>query len=436
MQLGVALSKGRGGVAASLLTATCTLLGSAPHVAMAEEEPKLWEFDTALLYYSESDGRVRDASGSVMVRRNLRGGGLVSFGLTIDSLTGASPSGALRTSGAQTFTSPSGNALYTTPAGDIPLDPSFLDTRIALTANWRMKPSRWSTFEVGASASSEYDYVHLGANARYAHDFSQRNRTISIGLSVALDSIDPEGGAPIPLAAMLPPGDLSNRLGTDDKTVIDVLVGYSHVFGRRTVGQFNYSFTRSSGYLNDPYKIVSVLDADTGDLVLGEGGFGTYLFESRPDSRTQHGLYAEVRHARSGGDIVGGSYRFVTDDWGIRSHTLDARYRWFVDQGWYLQPHLRYYTQSAADFYALYLADNESVPIHASADYRLAEFDAFTYGAKIGFRPGGSGDEWSLRLEYYTQSGVSPPARGPGLPAGDDLIPSVDALIVQAGYSF
>lgn len=435
MQLGIA-NAARGRIAAALLTATSSLLGVAPGAAVAQEEPKLWEFDTALLYYSESDSRVSDISGSVQARRSLRNGGLISFGLTIDSLTGASPSGALRTNGVQTFTSPSGNKTYTTPAGSTPLDPTFLDTRIALTANWRTKPTRKGTLDVGLSASNEYDYLHLGLSARYAYDLGRRNDTISFGLSVAQDSIDPVGGTPIPLSAMLLPGDLSNRAGTDDKTVIDALLGYSHVFGRRTVGQFNYSFTRSSGYLNDPYKIVSVLDGETGELVPGPGDLGTYLFESRPDSRTQHALYAEVRHSL-GRDVLGASYRIATDDWGIDSHTVDLRYRWFFRPSWYVQPHVRYYMQSAADFYTLYLVDDRALPQNASADYRLAEFDAITVGAKIGFRPGGSGrDEWGLRFEYYTQSGVSPPALAPGLPAGDDLVPSVDALIVQASYSF
>ena len=47
----------------------------------------------------------------------------------------------------------------------------------------------------------------------------------------------------------------------------------------------------------------------------------------------------------------------MTDDWGIDSQTLDLHLRFAMGEGRYLQPHLRYYTQSAADFYRTVLFD-------------------------------------------------------------------------------
>jgi len=38
------------------------------------------------------------------------------------------------------------------------------------------------------------------------------------------------------------------------------------------------------------------------------------------------------------------------DDWGVNSHTIDAKYR-FRFNNQYLEPQLRWYTQSKADFY-------------------------------------------------------------------------------------
>ena len=51
----------------------------------------------------------------------------------------------------------------------------------------------------------------------------------------------------------------------------------------------------------------------------------------------------------------------MTDDWKIDSHTVELRYRW--DLGSFdLQPHVRYYMQSAADFYhgALFAGDPDA----------------------------------------------------------------------------
>ena len=56
-----------------------------------------------------------------------------------------------------------------------------------------------------------------------------------------------------------------------------------------------------------------------------------------------------------------------------------------------------------------------------------------TLGLKYGL-PIGEDREWSARVEYYTQSGTSPPAFGSL--SGLDLTPSLDALIFQIGYRF
>ncbi|HEX9852196.1 MAG TPA: DUF3570 domain-containing protein, partial [Woeseiaceae bacterium] len=199
-------------IAASLATAACSLLGSsAVSPVQAQEEPG-WDFNTALLYYGESDDRVQDISLNVLARRTFVDDRILTLGLVADSLTGATPSGALPFDGPQTYTRPSGKATYTTAANEIPLDDSFLDTRVALTAGWQQPFARLYSVNAGVSASKEYDYVHLGANVGLARDFNKRNTTLSLGFAYAQDSLEPEGGAPLPLSAMLNVGDLSNRI--------------------------------------------------------------------------------------------------------------------------------------------------------------------------------------------------------------------------------
>jgi len=237
----------------------------------------------------------------------------------------------------------------------------------------------------------------------------------------------------VSLAAMLPPGDASNKRGSESKTVADLLVGVTQVFGPRTLGRLDYSFSRSSGYLTDPYKVLSVVDPVTGAPVPGPGALDVVLFESRPDARTKHSLFAQVKR-QVGRDVLDGSYRFMTDDWGVVSHTLDLRWR-HPFRRFYLQPHVRLYRQGAADFYRRVLFDGDPLPQHASADYRLGELDGTTLGLKLGV-PLSRGREWNVRIESYEQSGRAPPEAEVGALAGFDLFPTVDALIVQAGYRF
>ena len=136
-----------------------------------------------------------------------------------------------------------------------------------------------------------------------------------------------------------------------------------------------------------------------------------------------------------GGKVLDASYRYMTDDWEIDSHTLDLRYRWPLGESRYIEPHVRYYTQTAAEFYQLSLDSSQTLPAFASADYRLGEFDAVTAGFKYGWKTR-SGNDMSVRLEWYTQSGKVPGDQLIGNQALRDNYPDLNAIIVQFSYRF
>jgi hypothetical protein len=433
-------------IGAALAAATCSLLGTAtPGVSLAADAEPTWDIESALLYYGESDDRVKDVSLSAHATRDFGDERKLGLDLSVDSLTGASPSGAIASDGAQTFTSPSGRKTYETPAGEIPLDDSFLDTRFALNGSWSQPFGRLYTLNAGLGFSSEYDYQHIGANLGVTRDFNQRNTTLSAALAYASDTIKPVGGLPLPLTQMGDAvGDESspdNRgASSDSKSVLDVLLGVTQVLGRHTVLRVNFSYSDSSGYLTDPYKILSVVDPVTGELVgrtpaPGESGpIGVYLFESRPDSRRKGGLYTELRHDFSG-KVLQVGYRYSTDDWDVDSHTLESRLRFPMGGSSYLEPHVRYYTQTAASFYRYSLANVSPLPEFASADARLSDMSAVTAGLKFGHVTAG-GNEWNARLEFYRQTAKAPSEVLIGNQIGNTQMPDFDAVILQFGYHF
>jgi len=446
--------------------ATCSLLRAETGPSVVTEEPKRWLFDTGVLYFGEQD-RIQDLSASAVIRRLFDGDRRLSLRLVYDTLTGSSANGAVPATTPQTFTSASGGKAYTVQPGETPLDPTFSDARIALDASWDQPLGTAWRAGYGLAVSSETDYLSTGLNARLSRDFNQHNTTLSAGLALARDSISPLGGVPAPfgimgppsededenesahrlarntrssahswsLSATIPPPAGTSHVGSDEtKTVTDLLLGFTQVFSPRTLGMFNYSYSRSTGYLTDPYKVLSVVDPVTGNPLPDPNGImNTYLFESRPDTRTKHGFYGEIRHHLSR-DVIAGSYRFMTDDWGIQSHTFELNYRWQPGR-FYFQPHLRYYMQSAADFYQRVLFAGDQLPQHATADYRLGEMNARTAGIKYGL-PLDEYREWSVRVEYYAQSGSSPPGSEVGTLREFDLFPAVDSVILQIGYSF
>ena len=111
----------------------------------------------------------------------------------------------------------------------------------------------------------------------------------------------------------------------------------------------------------------------------------------------------------------------MTDDWGVDSNTFDFNYRFKFSNGYYLQPRLRFYDQTEADFYSYFLVDGDPLP------------------GEVGIKFGREVDRqhsWSVRLEQYEQTGESSPSEAVGQLGDQDLYPDVTATIVQLSYSF
>lgn len=419
----------------ALAVATCALLGMTSPVLAEEDE---WEIDTALLYYSETD-RVTAIEGVVSAKKDFGDEHVFSGKLVVDTLTGASATGAVAQSQVQTFTRPSGNGQYQIQAGEIPLDDTFRDTRLQVEAQWTQPLWQDMRGSTGLHLSKEYDYLSLAINGSLAKDFNQKNTTLSAGLSVAFDSIDPEGGRPIAFTQMaIDQGqfasedlyqeafDATRQAGSDEKTTIDLLFGATQVINRKMLMQFNYGYAVSDGYHTDPFKVLSVVN----EL----GTTQNLVHENRPDKRTRNSFYWQTKYATNMG-VADVSYRYATDDWKVNSHTIDTRFRLNLSNNTYIQPHFRYYQQTAADFYRPFLMEGNALPTHATADYRLGEMTAYTIGFKYGMSMP-SGNEWAFRLEYYQQEPKNSGFETPGALQQQDLYPSVKALIAQVSYSF
>lgn len=400
--------------------AACTLL-SAPAV----RAQGTWELDSSLLFYSEQD-RVRAIEPVVRLKKQISEDEHFALQFVADSLTGASPSGAVPTTTPQTFTSPSGNSTYNTPANEIPLDPSFHDTRGAISFDWGRPLSRESRVVYQGHVSKEFDYLSTGVGATLSWDFNQRNTTLAAGASIGYDQVNPVGGAPVGLAPMPTFPTVKATSGdSDTKQLADLLLGVTQIISRTTLMQLNYTYGKESGYLTDPYKLVSVVDAG--------GNPVETLYEKRPDTRARNALYWRTLSA-FGKDRLDFSYRYYWDDWGLRAHTADLRYRFEFGGGHYLEPQLRYSLQSqAADFYRPFLRQGES-PQYASADYRLSEMTTSTIGLKYGVATRRDG-EFAVRVGYMLQTGEDHPANAPGQLANQDLFPDTKALLFQVNYS-
>jgi hypothetical protein len=425
------------------MAASCALLGASAVQSQEAVDTQKSEsllnrlldgvaFDSALAYYRE-DGRIQAIEPVVNLSKTFASGDVASLDITFDSLSGASPNGALPSNLPQTFASPSGTSLttgrhlYTTAPGRLPADPNYSDDRIAVAGEWQMPLSRLTHLSLGGKISGEDDFISATASASIAQDFNERNTTLLLGVNNEFDSLKPIGGAPVPgsdYAAF-------DKDGNKTKDGVGALVGLTQVMTRSWLSELNLSWDRFHGYLNDPYKITSVLD--TAGNTLG------YVYESRPDERTRKSAYLENRVAWNNGS-AGLSLRYMKDDWGIHSDTAQAHVHFsFADRQQYLEPSIRWYRQSAADFYTPWLTEEKPATGFQASDSRLGAFHAFTYGVKYAYKlssdAGLAGSEFSVRLEYYQQIQDHRLA-APVLLQNLDLYPGLKAILVQFGWHF
>jgi hypothetical protein len=429
----VQLKRPAGQLHLSLMAASCALLsgGARAQMASGEDGTEPLLLDAELLYYKENAGRVQVIEPMVSLKKDFGDLRTLQGTLTIDTMSGATPNGAIPAKKPQTFASPSSTSLtpqpgkkttlYTVAPGELPQDPHFKEQRVAVDLDWSQPMGLNDTLAVGGHFSTEHDFDSIAAHGGVSHDFNSKNTTVTADVNLEYDRIHAHGGNPVPGSDYA----LYEKESSQSKHVTGALFGITQTMSRTWLSALNYTVDRSLGYLTDPYRILSVLDA--------EGNLMRYRYESRPDTRTRQSLYW-VNKVAIGKEVLDLSYRRGKDSWATDSDTLDARLWIGLTPAMYLEPHVRWYRQNAADFYALYVSEMPSLPTYLSADPRLAAFTATTFGVKLGVNLGRNG-ELALRLEQYEQrpSEQSSPLRQL---QGLNLNPDLKATIVQLSWHF
>jgi hypothetical protein len=220
------------------------------------------------------------------------------------------------------------------------------------------------TANTGYSTEDDYRSRYYGLSGQT--NFNRDLTTVAAGVSYASDEIFPTDA------------ELFNRVVKESKYSTSAFVSISQVIDQTSTYQAAFSVTEQSGFLSDPYKLRDV----------------------RPEQRTQLALSNSYRRFFVAADAaLHINYRYYHDDFGVSSHTLDSA--WYQNLGNSLQliPHLRYYSQSAADFYSN--VDNFALPVTElqSSDYRLSSYGAISGGINLVATVG----DWliSLNTERY-----------------------------------
>lgn len=405
--------KGIVNICAILSTATCSLLTAMPVAAAETGADQPWRVDFGTVHYSEED-RITVNGITSRLKRQISEESSVSLRTTYDAVSGSSPTGAVKI---QSRSGASGAAYLT----------SFSTKRTSVGADWDGQLDALTRLTVTADRSMQSSYGSWGFGTTVARDFNQRNTTLVAGIGYGKDLAKPKGGIHYGLSSI---ADSTIRLQEDTKDQLDVQLGITQVVTDSTLLQLNFVHSKAEGYMTNPYKIVSIVNSVTGSM-------GDYdpIYEKRPRNRNSNTLYAQLNQ-HFGAGVAYVSFRYVSDDWGIKSQTVDLKYRQPLGESLYIQPHVRYYQQTAADFYRSMLTNIEvaNLPQYASADYRLAKLNTTSLGVKLGYRPS-FGGELSMRAELIRQNGEDRPWDAVGIQRDAGVFPSLKATMVHVAYS-
>ena len=239
-----------------------------------------------------------------------------------------------------------------------------------------------SLASLSGGVSFEKDYFAINGGLGGQLDFNEKNTTLSSGLGVSIDSINPTDSAEFPL-----------RPNHEKKQSYSAYAGISQVLRRNIAVQSTLTYALGHGFLSDPYKQA---------LVVGEP-----VADSRPDLRHQIAWLSRYRqHFSWLNGTFHANYQFYWDDWNITAHTLEVAWYQSLFETIQLIPSFRYYTQGQADFYANYYPQLRSDGLYSS-DYRLSPYGAISWRLRTETRFRTWQLEWvgSFSWERYLSSG-------------------------------
>jgi hypothetical protein len=276
----------------------------------------------------------------------------LSLDFAVDSMSGASPW-----------------AVVPDDDGELELlmsEASIEDTRYdALLSGNFYNPNGKGTLSAGLSIEDDYRSVNVGASLD--HSFQSKHTTVSGGVGISIDEIDPveEHDSFTFDSEFFVDRDKDYKQGYSANAAI------SRIINRNAIIQTSLTYKHSRGYLDDPYKLVFFDD------------ISSFRADRRPGSRHQVSWLTRFRrHSPRFHGTLHADYRFYADSWDIQSHTAElAWYQDILDWG-QLIPSFRYYSQGEADFYKPYFDNLPSVE-HYSSDYRLSSYGAIAAGVKL-----------------------------------------------------
>lgn len=243
---------------------------------------------------------------------------------------------------------------------------SHADTRIYPSVNWNVEnETRGTSFGIGLSSSSEFDYQSFGANISFSQKSKNKNGEFTAKFQTYLDQVK----LVLPVELRVNPNS-KDDYGTSARNTFAGSLSYSQIINKNFQAIFLADVIEQKGYLGLPFHRVYFND-------------GTVHQENLPDSRFKIPLGVRASYFLGDKFIIRAYYRFYTDDWGLRSHTANIEIPIKISPFLSISPFYRFYNQTAVRYFGPYQEHSVQDGYYTS-NYDLSSFNSNFLGA--GFR--------------------------------------------------
>ena len=276
-------------------------------------------------------------------------------------------------------------------------------------------------WNANASVATEYDYFSLGFGGGVLKQFNEKNTTLGLNANVYLDTWNPI--YPTELKAYDDVnGDLSqgffngvtilDQNGTasadwspvegfgliEDKSrnSYSASLSFSQILSKNAQISLFLDVIKQQGWLGNPLQRVYFGDVD--NYYIGNANSinnytspsNTDVFqladdiERLPSNRIKTPIGMRFNYYVNETFVLRTYYRYYFDDWGVTSHTASVEVPIKITDKFTLYPSYRYYTQTAADYFAPY-EENLSTNEFYTSDYDLSEYSANQFGFGVSY---------------------------------------------------
>ncbi len=332
------------------------LTAAAPLAAMAENTIAYQSYK-----YVEKQGRISVVTGDLEINKDFGTDYSLKVDVGHDAISGATPCWRPKLGYANEYAS-----------GLCNVSP---EVRNSLGGGLTVRDVARNEYTLAAAVSREPDFYsrELSGQAMLWSD-ELKNRSYIFGASVQANTAIANAN--------------TNNTANESSTNLYAQFGVNQILNATSSVEASVYAGQASGYLSNDYLKIVRQDG---------GGQNVLANDARPDSRRSGGAALRWIAAWPRNMKTQVWARYYADDWGMRSTTLEGKVYWDLNEHWRINPVLRAFTQSSANFYRGYGAavNTFAATGYGSNDARLGAMKAVTTQLNVEYRPS---KEWALNL--------------------------------------